>query len=98
MFLGFRFFGRGGHMFEIIGMVGSIAFALSGVPAAYHALRDRHCAYPWGFLILWGIGEILCSIYALHQGADILVWFNYVPNFLCLCILGYFNRRTSGNA
>ena len=79
-------------MTEIIGFIGSVAFAISGIPAACAAYKDRSCTYPWAFLGLWGLGESLCSIYVLSKGADTLFWYNYLPNAICLIVLMRYNN------
>lgn len=81
-------------MVELIGTVGSICFAISGIPAAYDAIKNRYCNYSWAFLGLWLIGEVLCSWYVLMKGVAALFYWNYLPNLACLLILICFNRVT----
>lgn len=77
---------------EIVGWIGSICFAICGLPAAYEAIRDKACSYSWTFLALWGIGEVFTSIYVIYLG-NLALLFNYGMNFICLVILIYYNKR-----
>lgn len=77
---------------DVIGIVGSICFAVSGLPPAYEAYKARSCSYSKLFLALWFVGESSCIIYAVAKGTYPLL-LNYLPNMACLLILIRFNRR-----
>ncbi len=79
-------------MIELIGLLGSICFALCGVPAAWEAYKNKHCHFAWGFLWLWAVGEILTLIYVLAVQEWILL-LNYGVNLICIIILMYYNQR-----
>ena len=72
---------------ELIGWIGSICFALSGIPQAYKCYRAGHSrGLSWGFLGLWFIGECFTLVYIIPTGNVPLI-FNYSFNFLVLCVL-----------
>ncbi len=78
-------------MIELVGTIGSLAFAISGVPAAYAAIKAKTCSYPKSFLALWGFAELLMIVYAFGASQHLLL-FNYFPNLVCLAVLTYFNE------
>lgn len=77
---------------DVVGLVGSICFAICGVPAALDAWRRKGCCYPWSFLLLWLVGEVLTSAYVLYLGNWILM-INYVVNLICLLVIIRYNRK-----
>lgn len=77
---------------EVIGMLGSICFAICGIPAAYQAWREKVCYYSWMFLGLWGAGEVLTAAYVIYL-QDWILLFNYGCNFICLLVLIRYNKR-----
>ncbi len=79
---------------NMLGIVGSVAFAISGAPAAYAAYKARKCTYSRPFLWLWLIGELSCLGYTAGIGAYVM-WINYVPNMLCLLVLFTYNTAES---
>jgi lipid-A-disaccharide synthase-like uncharacterized protein len=78
-------------MMEIIAALGSMCFAICGIPAAVDARRRKECNYPWSFLLLWLVGEILTLIYIVHIREYLLI-INYGINLLCLLVLMRYNR------
>jgi len=80
------------ELWWIISVIGSIAFAACGIPAAWEAIKDRGCNYSWGFLGLWLTGELFTMAYVIHKQEWVLL-FNYVFNLACLLILLYFNKK-----
>jgi uncharacterized protein with PQ loop repeat len=72
---------------EIIGWIGSVCFALSGIPQAWKCYKSGHSrGLSWGFLGLWFVGEIFTLIYIVPTGNVPLI-FNYSFNFLVLTVL-----------
>jgi uncharacterized protein with PQ loop repeat len=70
----------------MIGIVGSVAFAVSTLPEVYKAYKTRRCGLTWGLIILCAIGELCCLIEAIRASQTWLLW-NYVPNSLFLMYL-----------
>ncbi len=81
-------------MVELAGLIGSICFAISAIPAAYHAYRAKACTYPWGFLGLWAFAEVMMIIYAVGTGQWVLLA-NYAPNIVCLAVLFRYNTTAA---
>lgn len=78
-------------MFEsavsIAGWVGSVCFALCGLPQAMKSVKDKHSdGLANGLLWLWFVGEVLTLVYVLPQKDWPLV-FNYVVNLACLLVI-----------
>lgn len=66
-------------MQEIIGLIGSICFAISSWPQAYYSTKNRTAkGVKWSFLFLWLFGSIFCTIYAIGYQRYILL-----PNYIC---------------
>lgn len=75
------------ELIPILGWLGSILFALCGVPQAIKAYREKHArGLDWTFLMMWLFGELFCIIYAVDLKAWPLV-FNYVFNLLSLFVI-----------
>ena len=55
---------------EQVGWVGSILFALCGLPQAIQSVMDGHSnGIAWGFLLMWLGGEVL-TLYYVWQKDD----------------------------
>ncbi len=81
-------------MAETIGWIGSICFALCGVPQAWRCFRAGHAeGLSWLFLLLWLVGE-LCYIISVLASFGWVAWmmFNYVANILCILVILYYKR------
>lgn len=77
-------------MIETIGWIGSILFALCGVPQAFKSIKDGNSdGLSWLFLLMWFFGELLSMVYAIHLKLWPLL-FNYSFNFFCLLIVIYY--------
>jgi hypothetical protein len=76
---------------EAIAMLGSLFFAVCGVPPAVSAIRAKECFYSTPFLLMWGMGEGLMILFALLSSQYVLL-VNYVPNAICLGIMVYYNK------
>lgn len=72
---------------ETIGWVGSILFAICGLPQAWQCWRDGHArGLNWFFLLAWLGGELLTIAYVWPKG-DVILLFNYGTNLLFLCVM-----------
>ena len=78
---------------EVIGWIGSLAFALCGLPQVIQSIRDGHSRglNSW-FLFLWCLGEACTLAYVLPSGNAPLIT-NYVLNGICLSILVYYKLK-----
>lgn len=72
---------------EAIGWLGSILFAICGLPQAWQCWRDGHSrGLNWFFLLAWLGGEVLTIAYVWPK-QDIPLLFNYGINLLFLGIM-----------
>lgn len=77
-------------LLELIGWIGSIAFALSAAPQALKSVQDGHSdGIAVGMLALWFVGEI-CSLVYVWPKKHIPLITNYVLNFIFLCVIIYY--------
>lgn len=84
-------------MSTLIGWIGSICFALCGIPLALQCIQQGHARglSPY-FLILWTVGEI-CYIVAVLNQFGFIGWLmlNYLLNLLCILIIWVYYFRPS---
>lgn len=75
---------------ETIGWLGAVCFAMCGVPQAWESYKNGHSdGMTWGFLGLWGAGEVLTLIYVLPTWQWPLI-FNYLWNLVFIGIVMYY--------
>lgn len=75
---------------ELIGVIGSVAFATCAIPQVVECYRKRSAeGLSWMFLILWAIGELFTIIY-IWPKQDWILLGNYFFNSLCLLVMIYF--------
>lgn len=75
---------------ELIGIIGSVAFATCAIPQVVECYRKRSAeGLSWMFLILWAIGELFTIIY-IWPKQDWILLGNYFFNSLCLLVMIYF--------
>lgn len=83
-------------MIQIIGYIGSIAYALSGIPQAILSIKNGHSrGVSRGFAMLSVIGSSLSLIYALPRG-DYVLLLNFGANIIVwgtVLKYSYFERR-----
>ena len=66
-------------MQNLIGLIGSLCFAISSWPQAYLSLKTHTAkGVKWSFIILWLSGSVFSTIYAIAIHKYILL-----PNYLC---------------
>lgn len=74
-------------VYELVGWIGSILFAVCAIPQAYQCYKQGHgLGLDWIFLLCWLFGEILVTIYILPKH-DWPLLFNYAVNLVCLIII-----------
>ncbi|MBR2922383.1 MAG: PQ-loop repeat-containing protein [Alphaproteobacteria bacterium] len=83
-------------MIQIIGYIGSMAYALSGIPQAILSIKNGHSrGVSRGFAMLSVIGSSLSLIYALPRG-DYVLLLNFGANIIVwgtVLKYSYFERR-----
>ena len=74
-------------MLEIIGWIGSISFAVCGIPQAWKSYKQGHSrGMDSSFLLLWFLGEACMIVYTV-QFNSVQLLFNYILNFTCLLFI-----------
>jgi uncharacterized protein with PQ loop repeat len=78
---------------EYIGWIGSILLAFCGLPQAIESYRTKNSdGLTWGFLIMWGVGEIFTIIYILPKWHWPLI-FNYTANLVFISVILYYKLK-----
>ena len=71
--------------------VGSVGFGICAIPAAWEAISVGSVTMSWSFLWLWFIGEVGSMSWAARKRHWTL-FLNYIPNWLALLILMWYNK------
>ncbi len=72
---------------DAIGWIGSVLFAICGLPQAVQCWREGHArGLNWFFLLAWFGGEVLTMIYVWPKG-DWPLLANYMVNFVFLLVM-----------
>ena len=77
-------------MNRVLQFIGSICFGICGIPAAIGAIAGDPVSMSWIFLGLWLVGEICMIIWSIRTRMWLML-LNFIPNFLCLIILMWYN-------
>lgn len=84
---------------EVIGWIGSLAFAFCALPQAYHSWKTgKSDGVTWGLIIGWWIGEWCSLIYVLPTFQWPLIA-NYVGNIIFCGVITYYKiweRKDNG--
>jgi len=74
-------------MIDIIGWIGSMLLTFCGAPLAYKAIRSGNAnGISWGFLSMWGGGEVFTLLYVLPM-LDYPLILNYSANIVFISIV-----------
>jgi len=72
---------------QTLGWIGSIMLAICGLPQAYKSYKDKHSdGISWGFLFLWGFGELFTLAYIVPK-FDYPLILNYSINLIFIGII-----------
>jgi hypothetical protein len=78
------------NFYMLMGWLGSICLALSGIPQAIQSYQDKHShGISWGFLLLWGFGELFALTYVFNK-LDMPMIFNYGINIFVVSMMLYY--------
>jgi uncharacterized protein with PQ loop repeat len=78
---------------EYIGWIGSILLAFCGLPQAIESYKTKNSdGLTWGFLIMWGVGELFTIAYIIPKWHWPLI-FNYTANIIFISIITYYKVR-----
>jgi len=85
-------------MVNLLGLVGTLAFALSALPQAWKCWRDGHArGVSAGLIALWFTGEICSAIYVLGAvSPKALLLVNYCFNALTVGVIAWYKVRPRG--
>jgi len=79
-------------MADFIGWIGSIAFAICGIPQAWECYKSKSARgiSPF-FVILWLIGEV-CYVASVLMKFGWVNWmmFNYMANIFSITVITYY--------
>ena len=74
-------------MKEIVGLIGSICFAISAWPQAWLSYKTKSAkGVKWSFILLWLSGSVFSTFYAIYTGQFVLLP-NYVSGGLGITIV-----------
>jgi len=74
-------------MVEVLGIIGSICFALCSFPQAYLTHKQGHAdGVSTAYVVLWLLGEI-CTLAYIPSLNSAPLYVNYVCNLMCLFVI-----------
>ena len=80
-------------MLESIGWIGSIMLGICAYPQLMHTIRTKDASgLSWGFLALWGFGEIFTLIYVIPELNYPLIC-NYTLNCVIISVLVHYKLK-----
>ena len=83
-------------MIDALGWLGGGMLAVCGIPQAIQCIRDKHArGLNWGFVGLWGMGEILTLAYVFPK-LDWPLIVNYSINLAFLAPIVYYKIFPKG--
>lgn len=75
----------------IIGWFSGFCLAFCGIPQLLKAIKTKKADdLSWGFLFMWGVGELGAAIYIT---GNLPLFLNYVLNLMIIIILVYVKGR-----
>lgn len=78
---------------EYIGWIGGILLAFCGLPQAWESYKTKNSdGLTWGFLIMWGVGELFTIVYVIPKWHWPLI-FNYTANIIFISIIVYYKIK-----
>lgn len=83
----------------LMGWLGSLCLSICGLPQAWMSFKEKSSeGISWGFLLLWGFGELFGIAYVVDK-ADAPLIMNYATNILIIGVILYYkiNPRKEGD-
>ena len=78
---------------EYIGWIGGILLAFCGLPQAVESFKTKNSdGLTWGFLIMWGLGELFTIVYIIPKWDWPLI-FNYTANIIFISITTHYKIK-----
>jgi uncharacterized protein with PQ loop repeat len=81
---------------ELIGFIGSFLLTINAIPEVIRTIKDGRCHIGWPMLVLWFLGEIFMTIYAIYLH-NIPLLMNYAFNFFVVIIMLWYKILTLKN-
>jgi len=79
---------------NVIGIIGAFLLAICGIPQAVLSIKSKHSSgVSLGFLLMWGIGEILVFLYVIMTSMDLILLINYFFNIILVAIILYYKKN-----
>lgn len=72
-------------MIDLCGWIGAISFAICGIPQVVECYTGKKSVSQL-FLLLWVMGDVFSSIYAIGTGTYINL-FNYTISLICALLI-----------
>lgn len=83
----------------LMGWIGSLCLSICGLPQAWMSFKEKSSeGISWGFLLLWGFGELFGIAYVVDK-ADAPLIVNYATNILIIGVILYYKinpRKSEG--
>ncbi len=86
-------------MADLIGWIGSVAFAICGLPQAWECFKSKRAkGISPVFVGLWLTGEV-CYVVSVLMKFGWVTWmmFNYLANLLSIAVIGYYMVKDMKN-
>ncbi len=81
-------------MIDVIGWLGAAMLAICGIPQAYLSIKQKHSdGVSWGFLSLWGFGEVFQIIYVFNK-LEYPIIVNCALNIVLISIITYYKIKS----
>ena len=77
---------------EPIGYIGSIFLTVNAIPEVIRTIKDKRCHIGWPMLLLWFLGEVFMTTYAIMM-VSIPLMINYIFNFFVVVIMLWYKLR-----
>jgi len=71
---------------ETIGYIGSIFLTINAIPEVIRTIKDHRCHIGWPMLVLWFLGEVFMTTYAIMLW-NIPLMLNYIFNFVVVIVM-----------
>lgn len=75
-----------------VGLFGSLLLTFSAVPELIRTVKDKRCHMGWGFLIMWFLGEVFCTVYGFKLN-EIPLIINYTFNLFVSGLMVFYKIK-----
>jgi uncharacterized protein with PQ loop repeat len=78
----------------LTGLLGALLLAVCGLPQAIQSFKTKTSSGVNGaFLFMWGVGEILLTVYVLGTTKDPILLMNYIFNIILIGVIAYYKTK-----